>query len=57
VEVARGLDLSFAGDLPDEMTVRAAVQTGVPAGLLRGTELAALCQTILSVPTTIGMAA
>jgi secretion/DNA translocation related CpaE-like protein len=57
VEVARGLDLSFAGDLPDEMTVRVAVQTGVPAGLLRGTELAALCQTILSVPTTIGMAA
>jgi hypothetical protein len=46
-EVARALDLSLAGELPDEVTVRAAVQTGEPAALLRGTRLAALCDAIL----------
>jgi secretion/DNA translocation related CpaE-like protein len=57
-EVARGLDLSLAGELHDEVTVRVAVQTGEPAGLLRGgTALAALCQAILQVPAAIGMAA
>jgi secretion/DNA translocation related CpaE-like protein len=56
-DVARGLGLSLAGELPDEVTVRVAVQTGQPAALLRGTRLAALCAAILVVPTTIGMAA
>ena len=56
-EVARGLDLSLAGELGDEVTVRAAIQTGEPAGLLRGTKLAALCEEILLDPAAIGVAA
>ncbi len=56
-EVARGLDLSLVGELPDEVTVRVAIQTGEPAALLRSTELAALCEAILIVPAAIGMAA
>ena len=56
-EVARGLDLSLVGELPDEVTVRVAIQTGEPAALLRSTELAALCEAILMVPAEIGMAA
>ena len=56
-EVARGLDLSLAGELPDEGTVRAAIQMGEPAALLRGTGLAALCEAILGGPAAMGMAA
>ena len=56
-EVARGLGLPLAGELPDEITVRAAIQTGEPAALLRNTGLAALCETILLVPPAVGMAA
>ena len=56
-EVARGLDLPLAGELPDEVTVRVAIQTGEPATLLRSTELAALCQAILVGPAAIGRAA
>ena len=56
-EVARGLDLSLAGELPDEVTVRVAVQTGEPTALLRNTKLAALCEAILQVPADIEMAA
>jgi len=56
-DVARGLDLSLAGELPDEVTVRAAIQTGEPAALLRGTKLAALCEAILVDPAAIGIAA
>jgi hypothetical protein len=39
------------------VTVRVAIQTGDPAALLRGTELAALCKAILLVAPAIGMAA
>jgi hypothetical protein len=56
-EVAHGMDLSLAGELPDEVTVRVAVQTGQPTALLRNTKLAALCEAILLVPAEIGMAA
>jgi hypothetical protein len=56
-EVARGLDLPLAGELPDEVTVRVAVQTGQPNALLRGTRLAALCEAILLVPAAMGTAA
>jgi secretion/DNA translocation related CpaE-like protein len=56
-EVARGLRLSLAGEIPDEVDVRVATQTGDPAALLRGTELAALCEAILAVPAVIGVAA
>jgi secretion/DNA translocation related CpaE-like protein len=55
-DIARGLDLSLAGDLPDEVTVRVAIQTGEPAALLRNTELAELCEAIL-LPAAIEMAA
>jgi secretion/DNA translocation related CpaE-like protein len=56
-DVARGLDLSLAGELPDEVAVRAAIQTGESTALLRNTRLAALCEAILLVPSAIGMAA
>jgi secretion/DNA translocation related CpaE-like protein len=56
-DVARGLELPLAGELSDEVTVRAAIQTGEPTALLRNTRLAALCEAILLVPATIGMAA
>ena len=56
-EVAHGLGLPLAGELPDEVTVRAATQMGEPTALLRNTELAALCETILLVPMAIGLAA
>jgi secretion/DNA translocation related CpaE-like protein len=56
-EVARGLDLLLAGELPDEVAVRAAIQAGEPTALLRNTELAALCETIIQAPAAIGMAA
>ena len=56
-EVARALGLSLAGELPDEVTVRAAIQTGDPAALLRGTKLAALCDAILLDEEAIGVAA
>jgi secretion/DNA translocation related CpaE-like protein len=55
-DVAGGLGFSLAGELPDEVTVRVAIQTGEPAALLRGTRLAALCEEIL-LPAAIGMAA
>jgi hypothetical protein len=51
------LGLPLAGELPDEVTVRAATQMGEPTALLRNTELAALCETILLVPAAIGLAA
>ena len=56
-EVAHGLGLPLAGELPDEETVRAATQRGEPTALLRNTELAALCETILLAPMAIGLAA
>jgi secretion/DNA translocation related CpaE-like protein len=56
-EVARGLGLSLAGELPDEVTVRAAIQTGEPAALLRGTKFAALCEAILVHPAAMAIAA
>ena len=56
-DVARGLDLSLAGEVPDEVIVRVAIQTGEPAALLRSTTLAALCEAILVVSTATGMAA
>jgi secretion/DNA translocation related CpaE-like protein len=56
-EVAPALDLTLAGELPDEMAVRAAIQTGDPAALLRDSELAALCEAILVVPTALRAAA
>jgi secretion/DNA translocation related CpaE-like protein len=56
-EVTRGLDLPLAGDLPEEVTVRVAIQTGDPTSLLRGTELAGLCEAVLVVPPVIGVAA
>ena len=56
-EVARGLDLPLTGELPDEVVVRAAIQTGDPAALLRNTQLAALCEAILVVPAALEVAA
>jgi secretion/DNA translocation related CpaE-like protein len=56
-EIARGLGLPLAGELPDEVTVRAAIQAGEPTALLRNTELAALCETIIRASVAIGMAA
>jgi secretion/DNA translocation related CpaE-like protein len=56
-EVARGVGLPLAGELPDEVAVRAAVQAGDSTALLRTTELAALCDKILLAPATIGVAA
>lgn len=56
-EIVRGLDLSLAGELPDEVSVRSAIQTGEPAALLRGTKLAALCEAILHDQAAIGIAA
>jgi secretion/DNA translocation related CpaE-like protein len=55
-EVARALGLAPAGDLPDEVVVRAAIQVGDPTAL-RDTELAALCEAILLVPTALEAAA
>jgi hypothetical protein len=46
-EVVRGVELPFAGELTDEVEVRQALQTGDAAGLVRGTELAALCEALL----------
>lgn len=46
-EVVHGLDLPLAGELPDEVPVRAALQIGDAAALIRGTELAALCAALL----------
>lgn len=56
-EVARALGLPLAGELPDEVTVRVAIQTGDPAALLRGTKLAAVCDGILVDEEAIGVAA
>jgi secretion/DNA translocation related CpaE-like protein len=56
-EVLRGLDLPFAGELADEVTVRAALQVGDAAALVRGTELAALCEALLVVPAPLRDAA
>ena len=56
-EVARALDLPLAGELPDEVAVRSAIQTGDPAALLRGTQLSALCEAILVVTTGLEAAA
>jgi secretion/DNA translocation related CpaE-like protein len=56
-EVACGLDLPLAGELPDEVVVRAASQAGEPAALLRNTLLAALCDAILVVPAALGVVA
>jgi len=56
-EVARGLDLPLAGELPDEVVVRAAIQAGDPAALIRGTALAALCEAVLVVPAAFEAAA
>jgi secretion/DNA translocation related CpaE-like protein len=55
-DVAGGLGFSLAGELPDEVIVRVAIQTGEPAALLRGAKLAALCEAIL-LPAAIGRAA
>jgi secretion/DNA translocation related CpaE-like protein len=46
-EVLRGLGLPFAGELADEISVREALQLGDAAGLVRGTELGELCETLL----------
>jgi secretion/DNA translocation related CpaE-like protein len=56
-EVVRGLGLPFAGQLSDEVTVRAAAQVGDPAGLVRGTELAELCRTLLDRSDVLAVAA
>lgn len=56
-DVARGLGLPFAGELPDEGVVRAAIQTGDPVVLLRNTQLVALCEALLRVPTALEVAA
>jgi secretion/DNA translocation related CpaE-like protein len=56
-DVARGLDLPFVGELPDEGVVRAAIQAGDPAAVLRNTQLAALCEALLVVPTALEVAA
>jgi secretion/DNA translocation related CpaE-like protein len=56
-EIAPALGLTLAGELPDEVPVRAAIQTGDPAALLRATALAALCEAILVVPPALGVAA
>ncbi len=56
-EVVRGLDLPLAGELPDEVVVRAAIQAGDPAALLRNTRLAALCEAILVVRAPLEVAA
>jgi secretion/DNA translocation related CpaE-like protein len=46
-EVVRGVELPFAGELTDEVEVRQALQTGDAAGLVRETQLAALCEALL----------
>jgi hypothetical protein len=46
-EVLRGLGLPSAGELADEVSVREALQLGDAAGLIRGTELGELCETLL----------
>jgi secretion/DNA translocation related CpaE-like protein len=56
-EVARGLNLPLAGELPDEVVVRAAIQAGDPEAMTRGTALAALCEAILVVPAAFEAAA
>jgi secretion/DNA translocation related CpaE-like protein len=56
-EVVRGLDLPLAGELPDEVAVRAALQVGDAAALVRGTELAELCAALLETPTVARAAA
>lgn len=56
-EVARGLGLPLAGALGDEPAVRAALMTGEPRDLVRGTALAELCGRILDELATAGRAA
>jgi secretion/DNA translocation related CpaE-like protein len=46
-EVARALHADLVGDYADEPAVRAALLSGEPRGLVRDTELAALCHRIL----------
>jgi secretion/DNA translocation related CpaE-like protein len=46
-EVARALRADFVGDYADEPAVRAALLSGEPRGLVRDTDLAALCHRIL----------
>jgi secretion/DNA translocation related CpaE-like protein len=56
-EVVHGLDLPLAGELPEEVTVRAALQVGDATALVRGTKLAALCEALLVVPAPLRDAA
>jgi hypothetical protein len=56
-EVVRGLGLPFAGQFADEVAVRVAVQVGDAAGLVRGTELAQLCGTLLDRSGALAVAA
>jgi secretion/DNA translocation related CpaE-like protein len=56
-EVVHGLDLPLAGELPEEVTVRAALQVGDAAALVRGTQLGALCEALLVVPAPLRDAA
>lgn len=46
-EVGRAVGVPLAGVLPDEPAVRAALLTGDARGLIRGTELGALCRQLL----------
>jgi hypothetical protein len=46
-EVIRGVGLPLAGELADEVAVREALQVGDAAGLVRDTDLAELCGTLL----------
>lgn len=56
-EVGRGLGLPVAGDIEDEPTVHAALLSGDPGGLVRGTALGALGQQILGDSAAGGRAA
>jgi secretion/DNA translocation related CpaE-like protein len=56
-EVVRGTGIDLAGDYADEPGVRAALLTGDPRGLVRGTELGALCHRLLDRPATTARAA
>lgn len=56
-EVLPALGLPLAGELADEATVRTALQVGDPHGLIKGTALGRLCETLLDRSEPMGAAA
>jgi secretion/DNA translocation related CpaE-like protein len=57
IDVAHALGLTLAGELPDEAAVRAAIRTGRPQDLPRGSALVQACSQLLTATAAHGDAA